>query len=45
MRGVSLELAHMHGAAEQACKLMKVLSNPARLMILCQLSKGELRLG
>ena len=45
MSVASLELEHMHQAAEQACKLMKVLSNPDRLMILCQLSKGELRVG
>ena len=45
MRVVSLELEQMHSAAEQACKLMKVLSNPDRLMILCQLSKGELCVG
>jgi DNA-binding transcriptional ArsR family regulator len=45
MSAVSLELAQMHRSAEQACKLMKVLSNPDRLMILCQLSKGELRVG
>ena len=42
---VPLEPEHMHHAAEQACKLMKVLSNPDRLMILCQLTKGELRVG
>ena len=45
MTVVSLELEQMHSAAEQACKLMKVLSNPDRLMLLCQLSKGELRVG
>jgi DNA-binding transcriptional ArsR family regulator len=45
MNAATLELEHMHRAAEQACKLMKVLSNPDRLMILCQLSKGELRVG
>jgi DNA-binding transcriptional ArsR family regulator len=45
MHVVSLELEQMQGAAEQACRLMKVLSNPDRLMILCQLSKGELRVG
>jgi DNA-binding transcriptional ArsR family regulator len=43
MSAVSLELEQMHVAAEQACRLMKVLSNPDRLMILCQLSKSELR--
>ena len=45
MSAVSLELEQMHRSAEQACKLMKVLSNPDRLMILRQLSKGELRVG
>ena len=45
MGAASLELEQMHSSAEQACKLMKVLSNPDRLMILCQLSKGELRVG
>jgi DNA-binding transcriptional ArsR family regulator len=41
----SLELQQMQSSAAQACKLMKVLSNTDRLMILCQLSKGELRVG
>ena len=45
MNALSLELEQMHSAADQACTLMKVLSNPDRLMILCQLSKGELRVG
>lgn len=45
MNDLSLELEQMHNSAEQACQLMKVLSNPDRLMILCQLSKGELRVG
>lgn len=35
------EIEHQQNAAVQACKLMKVLSNPDRLMILCQLTKGE----
>ena len=41
----SLELNQMREAASQACSLMKVLANPDRLMILCQLSQGELRVG
>jgi DNA-binding transcriptional ArsR family regulator len=41
----SLELQQMQSSAAHACKLMKVLSNTDRLMILCQLSKGELRVG
>jgi DNA-binding transcriptional ArsR family regulator len=40
-----LELSQMREAAAQACNLMKVLANPDRLMILCQLSQGELRVG
>jgi len=30
-------------AAGQACKLLKALANRDRLMILCQLSRGEMR--
>ena len=40
-----LELTQMQTAAAEACGLMKVLSNPDRLMILCQLSRGEHRVG
>ena len=40
-----LELSDMRVAAGQACNLMKVLANPDRLMILCQLSQGEKRVG
>jgi DNA-binding transcriptional ArsR family regulator len=35
----------MQQAADQACRLLKVMSNPDRLMILCQLSQGEMRVG
>ena len=42
---MSLELSQMRVAAGHACNLMKVLANPDRLMILCQLSQGELRVG
>ena len=31
----------MKGSAERACELMKILSHPDRLMILCQLKEGE----
>ena len=41
MATATLELATMRNAAGQACKLMKVLTNPDRLMLLCQLSQGE----
>lgn len=35
------ELATMKSSAANACRLMKVLTNPDRLMILCQLAQGE----
>ena len=35
------ELDTMKASAANACKLMKVLTNPDRLMILCQLTQGE----
>jgi DNA-binding transcriptional ArsR family regulator len=45
MKTVALELSEMQMAAGQACRLMKVLANPDRLMILCQLAQGEKRVG
>ena len=45
MTSISLELSQMQTSAGEACRLMKVLSNPDRLMILCQLSQGEKRVG
>ncbi len=45
MNEVSLSLQDMQQAAGQACRLLKVLSNPDRLMILCQLAQGEMRVG
>ena len=45
MSDVTFELSDMRLAASRACNLMKVLSNPDRLMILCQLSQGEKRVG
>jgi DNA-binding transcriptional ArsR family regulator len=35
------ELSAMKASATNACRLMKVLTNPDRLMILCQLTEGE----
>lgn len=45
MQATALDLEDMQNAAGQACRMMKVLANPDRLMILCQLSKGEMRVG
>lgn len=36
-----LNLHEMRAAAAQACALLKVLGNPDRLMLLCQLTQGE----
>jgi len=35
----------MHTSASLACGLMKVLSNPDRLLLLCQISQGEKSVG
>ena len=39
------DLAELQTAAHEACGLLKVLSNPDRLMILCHLTLGEARVG
>jgi ArsR family transcriptional regulator len=36
-----IDLNAMQHAAGQACGLLKVLANPDRLMLLCQLTQGE----
>ena len=41
----TLDLDKMKASAGKACQMMKVLSNPDRLMLLCQLSQGEKRVG
>ncbi len=43
--GVAIDLPTLRGAADSACRLMKVFSNPDRLLLLCQLSQGERRVG
>ncbi len=45
MSPATLDLGQMQTSANGACRLMKVLANPDRLMILCQLSQGEKRVG
>ena len=45
MNSVSVPIEEMQAGASQACRLLKVLSNPDRLLILCQLSQGEHRVG
>lgn len=41
----AIDLESMHASAENACRLMKALANPDRLMLLCQLSQGEMSVG
>ncbi|HEU4372026.1 MAG TPA: metalloregulator ArsR/SmtB family transcription factor [Telluria sp.] len=36
-----IDLNAMQAAASQACGLLKVLANPDRLLLLCQLAQGE----
>ena len=45
MKNSMMDLEQMQLAADQACRMMKVLANPDRLLILCQLSQGERRVG
>src|SRR5579864_791180 len=37
----TLDLATMQAGAANACALLKVLANPDRLLLMCQLSQGE----
>lgn len=37
----ALDPARLRAAADCACRLMKVLSNPDRLLLLCELTQGE----
>ncbi len=41
MDQTTLDLEKMRSSAGDACRLMKVLSNPDRLLLLCQLSQEE----
>ena len=45
MNTTEFELSALQRGAANACRLMKVLSNTDRLLILCQLSQGERRVG
>lgn len=39
------DLATVRSSADAACRLMKTLANPDRLLLLCRLSQGEARVG
>ena len=45
MQALTFDLEKMKASAALASRLMKVMSNPDRLMLLCQLSLGEKRVG
>ena len=45
MPAIALPLDQMQAAAREACGLLKALSNPDRLLILCYLSQREARVG
>lgn len=44
-REAVLDMDAMRIAAGAACRLMKALSNPDRLLLLCQMTQGEKRVG
>jgi len=45
MSVTSIDLAHLSGAATQACGLLKTLANADRLLLLCHLAQGEFCVG
>ena len=42
---MQFDIAAMRENADKACRMMKTLANRDRLMLLCQLSQGEKRVG
>jgi DNA-binding transcriptional ArsR family regulator len=45
MADATLDPEKMKSSAARACRLMRVLSNPDRLLLLCQLAREEKRVG
>lgn len=45
MASSGVDVDDMRAAAQSACALMKVLANPDRLLLLCQLAEGEKNVG
>jgi DNA-binding transcriptional ArsR family regulator len=41
----TMDIDMLRSSAEEASRLMKALSNPTRLLLLCQLAHGEQRVG
>ncbi|MBN3751593.1 winged helix-turn-helix transcriptional regulator [Paraburkholderia sp. Tr-20389] len=42
---LTIDLVTMQAGAANACALLKVLANPDRLLLMCQLSQGEMSVG
>ena len=42
---MKIDMSNMQSAADQACELLKAMSNRHRLLILCQLIEGEKSVG
>lgn len=40
-----IDISKLQAAAGEACNLLKVLSNPGRLLLLCQMTQGEFSVG
>jgi DNA-binding transcriptional ArsR family regulator len=45
MTPATIPIDEMHAGAADACRLMKALANPDRLLLLCQLAQGEMSVG
>lgn len=45
LENATIDLEDLRRSAQAACTLMKALSNPDRLMLLCQLAEGERNVG
>lgn len=43
--GQTLDIQRLRASADEAERLLKTLANPDRLLLLCQLSQGELNVG
>jgi DNA-binding transcriptional ArsR family regulator len=42
---ITMDIDVLRASADRASRLMKVLSNPDRMLLLCQLAQGEKRVG
>jgi len=45
MTTLTIPIDQMHTAAGDACRLLKALANPDRLLLLCQLAEREMSVG